>query len=41
VPFIGKIMHLIIDCDKMVGKDFAVGLENMKAVAERPQTSAA
>jgi hypothetical protein len=41
VPFIGKIMHLIIDCDKMVGKDFATGLENMKAVAERPQTSAA
>ena len=23
VPFIGKIMHLIIDCDKMCGKDFA------------------
>ena len=41
VPFIGKIMHLIIDCDKMVGKDFATGLENMKAVVERPQTSAA
>ena len=41
VPFIGKIMHLLIDCDKMVGKDFATGLENMKAVAERPQSSAA
>ena len=41
VPFIGKIMHLIIDCDKMCGNDFATGLENMKAVAERPQSSAA
>ena len=41
VPFIGKIMHLLIDCDKMCGKDFATGLENMKAVAERPQSSAA
>ena len=41
VPFIGKIMHLIIDCDKMCGKDFTAGLENMKAVAERPQSSAA
>jgi hypothetical protein len=41
VPFFGKVMHLLIDCDKMVGKDFATGLENMKAVAERPQSSAA
>jgi hypothetical protein len=41
VPFFGKIMHLLIDCDKMVGKDFATGLENMKAAAERPQSSAA
>ena len=41
VPFIGKIMHLIIDCDKMVGKDFADGLASMKAAAERPQSSAA
>ena len=35
VPFIGKIMHLVIDCDKMVGKDFAEGLASMKAAAER------
>jgi hypothetical protein len=41
VPFIGKIMHLIIDCDKMIGKDFADGLASMKAAAERPQSSAA
>ncbi len=41
VPFIGKIMHLLIDCDKMVGKDFSAGLDSMKAAAERPQPSAA
>jgi hypothetical protein len=35
VPLFGKIMHLIIDCDKMVGKDFADGLAGMKAAAER------
>jgi uncharacterized protein YndB with AHSA1/START domain len=43
VPYIGKIMHLIINCDKMVGNDFATGLASMKAVAEgqTPQSSAA
>ena len=41
VPFIGKIMHLIIDCDKMVGKDFAEGLASMKAAAERQVSNAA
>ena len=34
VPFLGKIMHLVIDCDKMIGKDFADGLASMKAAAE-------
>ena len=43
VPYIGKIMHLIINCDKMVGNDFATGLASMKAVAEgqAAQSSAA
>jgi uncharacterized protein YndB with AHSA1/START domain len=43
VPYIGKIMHLIINCDKMVGNDFATGLASMKAVAEgqASQSSAA
>jgi hypothetical protein len=41
VPFIGKVMHLLIDCDKMVGKDFSAGLESMKTAAERPLSSAA
>ena len=43
VPYIGKIMHLIINCDKMVGNDFATGLASMKTAAERQalQSSAA
>jgi uncharacterized protein YndB with AHSA1/START domain len=34
-PLLGKVMHLFMDMDKMVGTDFATGLANMKAVAER------
>jgi uncharacterized protein YndB with AHSA1/START domain len=30
----GKVFHLIMDCDKMVGKDFEQGLANMRRVAE-------
>jgi uncharacterized protein YndB with AHSA1/START domain len=33
-PFIGKVISLFIDCDKMIGKDFEVGLANLKAVSE-------
>jgi hypothetical protein len=32
--FIGKIFHMFIDCDSMVGKDFEQGLANLRAVAE-------
>ena len=35
VPFIGKIMHVFIDMDKMIGTDFAAGLASMKAAAEK------
>ncbi len=35
VPFIGKIMHVFMDMDKMIGTDFATGLANMKAAAEK------
>jgi uncharacterized protein YndB with AHSA1/START domain len=35
VPFPFKIMHLIFNMDKMVGKDFEQGLANMKTVAEK------
>lgn len=35
-PFIGKIMHVFMDMDRMVGGDFESGLTAMKAAAERP-----
>ena len=35
VPLFGKVMHMVMDMDKMVGTDFAAGLEKMKAAAER------
>ncbi len=34
VPYFAKIVHVIIDMDKMVGADFEVGLANLKALAE-------
>jgi uncharacterized protein YndB with AHSA1/START domain len=34
-PFFGKILHLFINMDRMVGSDFATGLANMKATAEK------
>lgn len=33
--FIGKVMGLFIDMDKMIGKDFEEGLAGLKALAER------
>jgi hypothetical protein len=33
--FIGKVMSLFFDMDRMVGKDFETGLANLKTVAER------
>lgn len=35
---VGKIFHMLIDCDKMVGKDFEQGLANLKSVAESSST---
>lgn len=35
-PFIGKIMHVFVDMDRMVGGDFESGLAAMKVAAERP-----
>jgi uncharacterized protein YndB with AHSA1/START domain len=32
--FIGKLMSLFVDMDKMVGKDFETGLANLKAATE-------
>lgn len=34
-PFMAKVMGVIFDMDKMVGKDFETGLANMKAAAEK------
>ena len=33
--FIGKVMSVFIDMDKMVGKDFETGLANLKTLAEK------
>jgi len=35
-PFFGKIMHVFINIDNMVGKDFAIGLANLKRLTENP-----
>ena len=34
-PFFAKIIHVFIDMDNMVGKDFESGLANLKAAAEK------
>jgi hypothetical protein len=34
VPYFAKILHLFVDMDRMVGKDFEAGLSNLKAAAE-------
>ena len=33
-PFMGKVMSVFIDCDKMVGKDFDQGLANLALIVE-------
>lgn len=33
-PYLAKVMSTIINCDKMVGKQFEEGLGKMKAIAE-------
>ncbi len=35
VPYFGKIMHMFINMDKMVGGQFETGLANLKAAAEQ------
>jgi uncharacterized protein YndB with AHSA1/START domain len=34
-PYLAKILHVFIDMDRMVGRDFEAGLANLKALAER------
>ena len=35
VPYVGKIMHVFVNMDRMVGADFEAGLANLKSVAEK------
>jgi hypothetical protein len=35
LPLFGKVMHLFINMDRMVGKDFDIGLANLKSISER------
>jgi Polyketide cyclase / dehydrase and lipid transport len=35
VPFVGKLIHLFVDMDRMVGQEFAAGLAELKVRAER------
>jgi len=35
LPFMGKIMHVFINMDRMVGKDFEIGLANLKRLDEK------
>ena len=34
-PYFAKIIHVFINMDKMVGKDFEAGLANLKAIGEK------
>ncbi len=34
VNFLGKLVGVVIDCEKMVGDQFSQGIENLKAVVE-------
>jgi len=38
-PFIGKVMHVFFNMDRMVGDDFAAGLASLKTLAEQTQGS--
>jgi hypothetical protein len=35
LPFMGKIMHVFINMDRMIGKDFEIGLANLKRLTEK------
>jgi uncharacterized protein YndB with AHSA1/START domain len=34
-PLVAKVMGMVLDFDKMIGRDFETGLANLKAIAER------
>jgi uncharacterized protein YndB with AHSA1/START domain len=35
LTFMGRVMGLFMNMDDMIGKDFAAGLQNLKAISER------
>jgi hypothetical protein len=35
LPFMGKIIHVFINMDNMIGKDFEAGLANLKRLTEK------
>ena len=35
LPYVAKVVHVILDMDGMVGKQFETGLANLKALAEK------
>ena len=37
VPYIGKLVHMVLSMDKLVGGDFEAGLANLKSLAEQPR----
>jgi uncharacterized protein YndB with AHSA1/START domain len=37
VPFMGKLMGIFMNCDKMVGSQFDEGLAKLKVLAEQPE----
>ncbi|MGH8638390.1 MAG: SRPBCC family protein [Burkholderiales bacterium] len=41
VPYLARIVHMFLDMDRMVGKDFETGLANLKLAAERQAAGAA
>jgi hypothetical protein len=34
-PFVSKVMQVFVNMDNMIGKDFEIGLANLKTVAEK------
>jgi hypothetical protein len=34
-PLLGKVMHVFINMDRMIGKDFEAGLANLKKAVEQ------
>jgi hypothetical protein len=34
VPFIGRVLHVVINVDRMVGREFSKGLATLKSLAE-------